>query len=325
MSTIAITPGEPAGIGPDIALKLAQHNFNTKLVFFADANLLQQRAQQLNIDIEIKVIPDLNHVDQHSVNKLNVYHVPLEAECTAGELNSKNAHYVLDCLKQAVNHIQSGFVDALVTGPIHKGIINEADIPFTGHTEYLAELTKSNPVMMLTADSLRVALLTTHLPLRKIPQAITSDRIELIVNILHHDLVTKFGIDKPKIIVCGLNPHAGEDGHLGHEEIEIIEPTLIKLRQQGLNLIGPVPADTAFTPKYLEQADAVLAMYHDQGLPVLKHVGFGHAINITLGLPIIRTSVDHGTALEIAGTGKAHESSLISAVNLAIQLADKKN
>jgi 4-hydroxythreonine-4-phosphate dehydrogenase len=321
---IALTPGEPAGIGPDITLQLAQKKFAAKLVCFADNNLLQQRAQQLNININIESITDISQCSMHTQNQLQVIHTPIQTPAIPGELNSKNAAYVLDCIKNAVQHIQNNKIDALVTGPVHKGIINEAGIPFTGHTEYLAELTHGSPVMMLAANNLRVALVTTHLPLRQVSDAITADKLEQVIRILHDDLVTKFSIKNPNILVCGLNPHAGEDGHLGHEEIEIIEPVLKKLRQENLKLQGPLPADTVFTPKYLDQADAVLAMYHDQGLPVLKHVGFGHAINITLGLPIIRTSVDHGTALDLAGTGKANTGSFNAAINLAIELSSRK-
>lgn len=320
---IAITPGEPAGIGPDIVLQLAHKEFNAKLVCFTDSHLLLHRAQQLNINIEIKNITDIDQLTTHTPGQLQVIHIPLQVQAKTSELNSKNAAYVLDCLKQAVQHIQNNAINALVTGPVHKGIINEANIPFTGHTEYLAGLTHATPVMMLATKNLRVALVTTHLPLKQVSDAITKQKLEQVIRILHYDLVTKFSIKKPVILVCGLNPHAGEDGHLGSEEIEIIEPVLIKLQQENIKLRGPLPADTAFTPKYLQQADAVLAMYHDQGLPVLKHTGFGHAINITLGLPIIRTSVDHGTALELAGTGKANTGSLNAAIELAIELSRK--
>jgi len=320
---IALTPGEPAGIGPDIVLQMAQKEFNAKLVSFADSNLLLQRAQQLNIDININTVTDISQLPAHSPGQLQVMHIPLQITATPGELNPKNSAYVLDCLDKAVQYIQNNEINALVTGPVHKGIINKANIPFTGHTEYLAELTHGTPVMMLATHDLRVALVTTHLPLRQVSDAITPEKLEQVIRILHNDLVTKFSIKNPNILVCGLNPHAGEDGHLGHEEIEIIEPVLIRLRQENIKLQGPIPADTLFTPKYLDQADAVLAMYHDQGLPVLKHVGFGHAINITLGLPIIRTSVDHGTALELAGTGKANTGSLKAAIDLAIELSNK--
>ena len=321
LPVVALTPGEPAGIGPDIALQLSQQAIAARLVLFADSQLLLQRAQQLNLNIDINVITDIDQLTPHQPDQVQVFHVPLNVDAQAGELNKKNAAYVLDCLKQSVALIQNNKIHALVTGPVHKGIINDADIHFTGHTEFLAELTGGQPVMMLTADSLRVALATTHLPLSEVSQAITKESLQQVIETMYHDLKFKFGIDQPKILVCGLNPHAGEDGHLGKEEIDIIKPVLNSLRKKNMDLVGPLPADTLFTPKYLQQADAVLAMYHDQGLPVLKHVGFGHGINVTLGLPIIRTSVDHGTALELAGTGKANTGSLNAALNLAIKLS----
>jgi len=318
---IALTPGEPAGIGPDIALQISQQNIDARLVLFADSQLLKNRAQQLNLNINIQTIDDIDNAVPHQPGQIQVFNIPLNTESQSGVLNKKNAAYVLDCLTQSVTLIQKNKIDALVTGPLHKGIINESGIKFTGHTEFLAELTHSTPVMMLTAGSLRVALATTHLPLSKVSAAITKKNLQQTIEILHHDLKTKFSIAQPRILICGLNPHAGEDGHLGHEEIEIIEPVLNTLRKKNMHLIGPLPADTLFTPKYLQQADAVLAMYHDQGLPVLKHVGFGHAVNVTLGLPIIRTSVDHGTALELAGSGKANTGSLNAALDLAIKLS----
>ncbi|MCW9015253.1 MAG: 4-hydroxythreonine-4-phosphate dehydrogenase PdxA [Gammaproteobacteria bacterium] len=321
---IVITPGEPAGIGPDIVLQLVQKKINACIVCIADTNLMRERASLLELDIKINPVTDLSELRPHEAGTLFVYPVELNQKATAGKLDIANAAYVLECLSTAVTLIQQQKAQALVTGPVHKGIINEAGIPFTGHTEFLAELTQGNPVMMLAADSLRVALATTHLPLNKVSAAITRESLENIIRILHHDLVAHFKITNPEILVCGLNPHAGEGGHLGHEEIEVIEPVLEKLRLENMQLTGPLPADTLFTPHYLEHADAVLAMYHDQGLPVLKHVGFGHAINITLGLPIIRTSVDHGTALELAASGKAETGSLNAAVKLAIELADKQ-
>jgi 4-hydroxythreonine-4-phosphate dehydrogenase len=320
---IALTPGEPAGIGPDIALQLCRQRIDAKLVLFADSQLLQQRAQQLKLDIRINTLSNINLATAHQPGQLQVYHVPLHTEAQPGVLNKHNAAYVLDCLKQAVTLLQKNTLNALVTGPVHKGIINEAGIAFSGHTEFLAELTHSTPVMMLATDSLRVALVTTHLPLHEVSSAISKEKLQRVIKILHYDLQHKFGIAQPNILVCGLNPHAGEGGHMGREEIDIIEPVLNTLRKQNMRLIGPLPADTLFTPKYLQQADAVLAMYHDQGLPVLKHTGFGQAINITLGLPIIRTSVDHGTALDLAGTGKANTGSLNAAINLAIELTEK--
>jgi 4-hydroxythreonine-4-phosphate dehydrogenase len=246
-----------------------------------------------------------------------VLDIPLAEQAIAGRLNVKNAAYVLQTLDAAVDGCRQGMFDAVVTAPVHKGIINEAGMPFTGHTEYLAEKTGGHPVMMLATEGLRVALATTHLPLKAVPAAITRQRLTQVVEILLHDLHFKLGISKANVLVCGLNPHAGEDGHLGREEIEVIEPVLQTFRDQGANLIGPLSADTLFTTDKLKQADAVLAMYHDQGLPVLKHMGFGEAVNITLGLPIIRTSVDHGTALELAGSGQAKSNSLLYALAVA--------
>ena len=320
---IALTPGEPAGIGPDITLKIAQTDIDARLVCFADPELLKTRSETMGLSIIINTITDPGKTPAHKPGQLTVYPIKLNEPSSPGKLNKNNSAYVLQTLKKAVGFINNKAIHALVTGPVHKGIINEAGIPFTGHTEYLAELTSGTPVMMLAADTLRVALATTHLPLSEVSSAITQAKLEEVIRILHHDLVSKFGINKPDILVCGLNPHAGEDGHLGNEEITIIKPVLDKLRKENISLIGPLPADSLFTPHYLQQADAVLAMYHDQGLPVLKHVGFGHAINITLGLPIIRTSVDHGTALEIAGTDKADIGSLQAAITLAIELANK--
>lgn len=248
----------------------------------------------------------------------------LEVACETGRLKPANARYVLRCLDEATAACGRGEFDALLTAPVHKGVINDAGIPFSGHTERLAEIVGGSPVMMLTAGTLRVALVTTHLPLSAVAPAITSARLRETLSILNADLIGKFGIARPHIVVCGLNPHAGEGGHLGREEIEVIEPTLAELRAEGMDLIGPIPADTAFTRHALEGVDAVLAMYHDQGLPVLKHAGFGGAVNVTLGLPIIRTSVDHGTALDLAGTGKADVGSLETALKLAVQLAQNR-
>ena len=323
---IAITPGEPAGIGIDLAVRTALQAFPCQRIYFADPELLKQRASELDVNINIQPLESLQDIPQVSPGTLLVSPVKLTAPVVTGKLNSQNANYVLECIKQAVSTQQNLQSHALVTGPIHKGIINDAGITFSGHTEYLAQLTHGTPVMMLAAEAekLRVALVTTHLPLSQVSAAITRQRLQLIIEILHHDLQQKYGFAQPRILVCGLNPHAGENGHMGLEEIEIIEPVLDKLRQQGMKLSGPLPADTLFTPKHLQQADAVLAMYHDQGLPVLKHVGFGHAINVTLGLPIIRTSVDHGTALDLAGTSEVDTGSYIAALQAAIQLANQK-
>jgi len=323
---IAITPGEPAGIGPDLAIISAQKKLNCNRVYFADPEMLSQRAQALGININIEVIPSAAHVPVNHGDTMHVVPVKLASSVTPGVLDKSNAQYVLDCIRLAVESQQNKETHALMTGPIHKGVINEAGIIFSGHTEYLAKLSSGIPVMMLAAEAekLRVALVTTHLPLSQVSAAINKDNLKQVITILNTDLQHKYGIKNPHILVCGLNPHAGENGHMGMEEIEIISPVLDKLRKQGLNLSGPLPADTLFTPKYLHNADAVLAMYHDQGLPVLKHVGFGHAINITLGLSIIRTSVDHGTALDLAATSKIDTGSYIAALKTAIHLANNQ-
>ncbi|MDX5332674.1 MAG: 4-hydroxythreonine-4-phosphate dehydrogenase PdxA [Gammaproteobacteria bacterium] len=319
---IAITPGEPAGIGPDLVIALAQQAFDAELVAIADPALLMARAAELGLPLVIDpCAPDTPAVP-HVAGRLRVLPVALAAPVRSGHLDPANAGYVLETLRLAVDGCLDGRFDALVTGPVHKGVINDAGIPFTGHTEFLAERSGGHhPVMMLAAGDLRVALATTHLPLAEVSAAITRGRLERVLRILDHDLRQRFCIERPRILVCGLNPHAGEGGHLGREEIETIGPVLEQLRTEGLDLIGPLPADTLFTPRHLAQADAVLAMYHDQGLPVLKHVGFGQAVNITLGLPIVRTSVDHGTALELAGSGRAETGSLHAALTLAITLA----
>ncbi|MBL4762388.1 MAG: 4-hydroxythreonine-4-phosphate dehydrogenase PdxA [Gammaproteobacteria bacterium] len=324
--TLIITPGEPAGIGPDLVLAIAQQCMDIKLVIAADPTLLQQRAKLLNLDIEIKVLSDISQATTHVPGMLAVLPVRLKTPVICGQLNKDNADYVLETLRIATQACLQGTADALVTGPVHKAIINEAitneaKIPFTGHTEFLAELTNSYPVMMLASGELRVALVTTHLPLSEVSQAITTATLSKVLKILNHDLEHTFAIHNPHIAVCGLNPHAGEDGYLGHEEIDTIIPVLNKLRSEGLNLSGPHPADTLFTTRNLQGKDAVLAMYHDQGLPVLKHAAFGQAVNITLGLPIIRTSVDHGTALELAGRGKAETGSLMAAIEMARTMA----
>ena len=327
MSTarLAITAGEPAGIGPDLCLMLAQHPSPCERVIIADPQLLRDRAQQLGLPVELLPFdPDALPVAQ-AAGQLHVLPVTLGTACTPGQLDAGNSAYVLETLRLAGEGALSGLFDAIVTAPVHKGIINEAGVPFSGHTEFFAEQTATDQVvMMLACPGLRVALATTHLPLRQVADAITGPLIERVVRILHSDLVNKFGLSDPRILVCGLNPHAGEDGHLGREELDIIIPALERLRSEGIQLIGPLPADTLFTPKHLDQADAVLAMYHDQGLPVLKHKGFGNAVNITLGMPIIRTSVDHGTALDLAGTGQANPGSLQVAIDTAIQMINAR-
>ncbi len=322
---LAITAGEPAGIGPDLCIQIAQQPSTLQRVAIADPELLRSRAALLGLPIELSIYdPDAIAVPQ-AAGQLHVLPVPLAAPCQAGQLDSRNAEYVLNTLRLAGEGCLSGNFAAVVTAPVHKGIINEAGVPFSGHTEFFAELTHTEQVvMMLACPGLRVALATTHLPLRAVADAITGPLLERVIRILHSDLISKFGIAAPRILVCGLNPHAGEDGHLGREELDIIIPALNALRSQGINLIGPLPADTLFTAKHLDQADAVLAMYHDQGLPVLKHKGFGQAVNITLGMPIIRTSVDHGTALDLAGTGKADAGSLLVALTTAAQMIDAR-
>lgn len=321
--TIAITPGEPAGIGPDITVQIAQQPHDAALVAVADPQLLLERAQQLNLPLRLHTLDSQQAQSPLPSGELYVFPVELAHPCTAGQLDRQNAAYVLETLRKAATGCQSKQFSAMVTAPVHKGIINDAGYPFSGHTEFLAELTATpQVVMMLATEGLRVALVTTHLPLADVPAAITVPLLQDVIRITHQDLINKFGINNPRILVCGLNPHAGEGGHMGREEIDVIEPTLNSLRDQGMDLIGPLPADTLFTPKYLENADATLAMYHDQGLPVLKHKGFGQAVNITLGLPIIRTSVDHGTALDLAGTGKADASSLEVAIQTAASMAN---
>lgn len=311
------TPGEPAGIGPDLILQAAQEGLHLPLLVVADPELLRQRANQLGIGIDIRQAqPD--HIVTARPGELQVLPVKLPGPVTPGRLDRNHAAYVLETLATAARLcLDSPDTTALVTGPVHKGIINEAGIPFTGHTEFLADLGRSQPVMMLACPGLRVALVTTHLPLREVSDAISAERLEAVLRILHRDLEERFAIEQPRILVCGLNPHAGEGGHLGSEEMQLISPVLEKLRGEGMRLFGPLPADTIFTPPHLEKADAVLAMYHDQGLPVLKYRGFGSAVNITLGLPFVRTSVDHGTALDLAGTGKAQSGSLLAALETA--------
>ena len=318
---LVITSGEPAGIGPDLCLMQAGRPRAAQIITIADPDLLKSRARQLDLDITIRRFDPTGRCAPNRVNEILVHPVSLREKTTAGQLDSRNASYVVEMLGMAVDGCQSGLFDAMITAPVHKGVINEAGIPFTGHTELLAKLTRTRQVvMMLATEGLRVALVTTHLPLSRIPSAITGELLEQVCHILHQDLITKFGITNPKILVCGLNPHAGEDGHLGREEIDVISPALNRLRKQNMNLVGPLPADTIFNPGQLDSADAVLAMYHDQGLPVLKYKGFGEAVNITLGLPIIRTSVDHGTALELAGTGLAHAGSLNTALDYALDM-----
>ncbi|MDN3609016.1 4-hydroxythreonine-4-phosphate dehydrogenase PdxA [Vibrio ostreicida] len=323
---IVVTAGEPAGIGPDLVLALSAQNWPHQIVISADKALLEQRAQQLNIELTLIDYDPAQAPVPQKAGSLVVAHIPMQVAAIAGQLNENNGHYVLKTLERAALGCMKGEFDAIVTGPVHKGVINRSGVAFSGHTEFFAE--KSNTplvVMMLATQGLRVALVTTHIPLAYVSQAITEERLENIIRILHKDLVEKFALASPKIYVCGLNPHAGEDGCLGREEIETITPTLEKLRQQdGFDLIGPLPADTIFNQKYLDDADVVLGMYHDQVLPVLKYKGFSRSVNITLGLPFIRTSVDHGTALDLAGTGNADTGSFTTALTHAIELVDKK-
>lgn len=323
LPVIAVTSGEPAGIGPELCLRLASHAGAVHPVILGDRNLLAERAAALGLEVALRDYAP-NVATEHGV--LDVLHIPLAVPAVAGQLNAGNGAYVLALLDRALAGCQSGEFAAMATAPVHKGVINEAGVHFTGHTEYLAEKTATPLVVMMLAGNtergpLRVALVTTHLPLKEVPAAITAGVLEQTVRILHADLQRKYGLASPRILVAGLNPHAGEGGYLGREEIEVISPVLDKLRAEGIQLSGPYPADTMFTPPVLAQGDAVLAMYHDQGLTALKYATFGHGINVTLGLPIIRTSVDHGTALELAGSGRADPGSLFEAVAEAARMA----
>nr|WP_290447342.1 MULTISPECIES: 4-hydroxythreonine-4-phosphate dehydrogenase PdxA [unclassified Pseudomonas] len=319
-----MTPGEPAGIGPDLCLLIAAQPQPHPVIAITSRDLLLERAAQLGLAVELlPVSADAFPDTPAPAGSLYVWDTPLAAPVRTGQLDKANAAFVLQTLTRAAQGCLDGHFAGMITAPVHKGVINEGGIAFSGHTEFLAELTHTEQVvMMLATGDLRVALVTTHLPLREVADAITAERLERVTRILHNDLVGKFGISTPRILVCGLNPHAGEGGHLGREEIDIIEPTLERLRNEGFDLRGPLPADTLFTPKYLEHCDAVLAMYHDQGLPVLKYKGFGAAVNVTLGLPIVRTSVDHGTALDLAGTGRIDTGSLFVALQTAYQMAE---
>jgi 4-hydroxythreonine-4-phosphate dehydrogenase len=319
---LAVTSGEPSGVGPELCARLLERDWPAHLVLVGDAELLEERLDRVQNGVIVRpwqpgLAPAPGIVD--------VLHCPLACPALAGLLNPKNAAYVLSTLDRALQGCVQGVFDGMVTAPVHKGVICDAGVPFSGHTEYLAAKTKTPlVVMLLVGGGLRVALATTHLPLIDVAKALTPQRLTRTLEILQLDLITRFGIAKPRILVAGLNPHAGESGHMGREEIDIISPVLERLRAQGLNLVGPLPADTLFTPHTLQGADAVLVMYHDQGLPVLKHASFGSGVNVTLGLPIIRTSVDHGTALDLAGTGKADPGSLFAAVELAINMVNAK-
>ncbi|MBP6553667.1 MAG: 4-hydroxythreonine-4-phosphate dehydrogenase PdxA [Vitreoscilla sp.] len=315
----AITSGEPAGIGPDVCLDLPQFQLPARCVVLADIDLMRERARLLGKDVQI--VPYQADKLPSDSNTVEVLHIPVAEPVQAGVLNVNNAPYVIDLLDRAHQGIVAGEFAGMVTAPLHKGIINDAGKPFSGHTEYLADISHTpQVVMMLAGGGLRVALVTTHLPLKDIAAQITPELLSSVIHILHNDLQHKFHIENPRILVTGLNPHAGEQGHLGHEELDVIIPTLQKLQADGLDIKGPYPADTVFEPFILKDGDAVLAMYHDQGLPVLKYASFGKGVNITLGLPFIRTSVDHGTALDLAGTGRAMSGSLQAAVEYALQM-----
>ena len=316
---LVITAGEPAGIGPDLCLTLAQTEWSDRVVVIADPEILESRARQLGV--EVSILSSGAKKEGATNHCLRVLRQPLVNAAVCGTPDPANAKSLLAGLKRAVKGCIDGEFSGLITAPLQKSTINDAGISFTGHTEYLAELTSTQtPVMLLVADAMRVALASTHMPLRQVPDYLTKDRLRNVIEVLHTDLIAKFDISDPEIVVCGLNPHAGESGHLGAEDAAIIEPVINEYRLRGMIIRGPLPADTAFTPA-AGHADAVLAMYHDQGLPVLKYAGFGNAVNVTLGLPMIRTSVDHGTALDIAGTGKADAGSMIAAVELAAKLA----
>lgn len=316
---IALTAGEPAGIGPELIARIAAEDFGADLVVIADRGLIRERARMIGIELELA-----DTAPTRSAGRLACIDVAMPHRSIAGQLDQRNARYVLETLDRAAEGAQSGDFDAIVTAPLHKGVINDAGVRFSGHTEYLAERAGCGVVMLLVAGSLRVALATTHLPLSAVPAAITGASLGETLRILDRDLRRRFALESPRIAVLGLNPHAGEGGHLGREEIETIIPAINNARRDGLNLLGPLPADTAFVPSQLAHCDAVLAMYHDQGLPVLKHAGFGHAVNVTLGLPYVRTSVDHGTALDLAGSGQADTGSLRAAIALAVELAGRR-
>ena len=325
LPVIAVTSGEPAGIGPELCLRLVEREFPARLVVLADRTLLEERRAALGVAIDALRLRDWVPGTASAAGVLDVLHVPMATRSIPGRLDPANSPYVLRLLDRALAGCVAGEFAAMVTAPVHKGVINDAGVPFTGHTEYLAEQTHTpRVVMMLAGSNLRVALATTHLPLKDVASAITPESLETTLRILHTDMRKKYGLANPRILVAGLNPHAGEGGYLGREEIEVITPVLERLRREGMTLIGPLPADTMFTPPLLAQGDCVLAMYHDQGLTALKYASFGNGINVTLGLPIIRTSVDHGTALELAGSGRADPGSLFVAVEQAVAMAQRQ-
>ncbi|MFP5419261.1 MAG: 4-hydroxythreonine-4-phosphate dehydrogenase PdxA [Gammaproteobacteria bacterium] len=318
LPVLALTAGEPAGIGPDLCVALSHQTLPCRLTVLGDVDVLRARARQLGITLNC-ITGDT--IPPHQTGALHVQHLPVAAPVTAGRLDARNGAHVLALLEAAAAGCMSGRYQAMITAPVHKGVINDAGFAFTGHTEYLAARSGVHKVvMMLAGDTLRVALATTHLPLRAVADAITAPLLNEVIRILHDDLQSKFGIAAPRIFVAGLNPHAGESGHLGCEEIEVIAPVLDALRAQGMDLVGPLPADTLFSRIRQDPCDAVLAMYHDQGLPVLKYASFGSGVNITLGLPFIRTSVDHGTALDLAGSGRAEAGSLRAAIDIALDM-----
>ena len=322
LPVIALTAGEPAGVGPDLCIALSQHELPCRLTVLGDVEVLRARAIRLGIAVDLLTG---DPIPAHRTGALHVHPIPVAAPVTAGALDPSNSAHVLALLDAAIAGCMNGSYQAVVTAPVHKGIINDAGYAFTGHTEYLADHSGTGTVvMMLAGGGLRVALATTHLPLREVPDAITAPLLVDVIRVLDTDLKTRFGIRRPRIAVAGLNPHAGESGHLGREEINVIEPVLQRLRGEGIDLAGPLPADTLFSRIRQEPCDAVLAMYHDQGLPVLKYASFGAGVNITLGLPFIRTSVDHGTALDLAGTGRADAGSLLKAIEMALEMAGKK-
>jgi 4-hydroxythreonine-4-phosphate dehydrogenase len=319
---IVITSGEPAGIGPDACVMLAQQDFDADLVVAGDADLLRSTAAALHLPLSIESYQASLAHKAHRAGSLRVLPVPTAQPVHAGQLDKRNSPYVMALLDRACDGCMNGEFAAMVTAPVQKSTLIEAGFPFIGHTEYLAGRSRAAlPVMMLLAGSVRVALVTTHLALADVPKSITRERLAATLRIVHADLGRYFRLESPRIAVLGLNPHAGEGGHLGTEEIDVIAPAIAEGRRAGMNLTGPVPADTAFTPKFLASTDVIVAMYHDQGLPVIKHLSFGHGVNLTLGLPILRTSVDHGTALSLARTGKADAGSLQAALALAIELA----
>ena len=320
-SPLVVTAGEPAGIGPELCLMLSRSAHHADIVVISDPDMLRSRAASIGIDVEVtEVDVDDDHASGAALGELRVIAQRFPVKTVCGRLDPRNAAALLDGLRAAVAGCLDGRFRALVTAPLQKSVINDAGISFTGHTEFLADLTGArHPVMLLVADTLRVALASTHLPLRDVADYLTQDRLRVVLQVLHDDLRSRFGIDGPEIVVCGLNPHAGEGGHLGHEDAEIIAPVIAEFAARGLNVRGPLPADTAFTAASGNK-DAVLAMYHDQGLPVLKYASFGHGVNVTLGLPIVRTSVDHGTALDLAGSGTANPGSIIKAIELAAML-----